>query len=82
MRISVIIPTLNEAADIKGAIDGVRAGGANEATGAAAEVIVADGGSNDGTPDLAEKFGARVVKGPAGRGLMITRSSEGASALL
>lgn len=59
--ISVIIPTLNEADLIAAAIRRARAGGA-------AEVIVADGGSADGTAAIARSLGAAVVESAANRG--------------
>jgi glycosyltransferase involved in cell wall biosynthesis len=57
-RLSVIIPTLNEAE---------RLGGLLAALGAQTrppdEIVVADAGSKDGTRELAERWGARVVRG-------------------
>ena len=60
-RISVIIPALNEAEQIGATL------GQLEGTGAA-EIIVVDGGSSDETVQIAESFGAHVLKGPANRG--------------
>jgi rSAM/selenodomain-associated transferase 2 len=60
MRFSVIIPTLNEAANIVRAVTSAQESGADE-------VIVADGGSRDETCPLAELSGARVVSTPRGR---------------
>ena len=57
----MIIPALDEEARIGATIDAARAAGA-------AEVIVADGGSRDGTPDLVRRRGVPVVEGPRGRG--------------
>lgn len=51
--VSVIIPALDEAGRIAAAVDSAFAAGA-------AEVIVSDGGSRDGTPDIAHERGARV----------------------
>jgi rSAM/selenodomain-associated transferase 2 len=59
MRISIIIPTLNEAGRIEAALGRARALGA-------AEVLVADGGSSDGTPALA-LAADRVLSTPRGR---------------
>ena len=59
--LSVIIPTLNEAPNIAGAIASARAAGAGE-------VIVADGGSRDATAAAAQAAGARLVTGERGRG--------------
>ncbi|HEY4305148.1 MAG TPA: glycosyltransferase family 2 protein [Gemmatimonadaceae bacterium] len=50
--VSVVIPTLNEAARIESAIDSVRW---------ADEVIVIDAGSADGTALIARRLGARVM---------------------
>lgn len=57
VRVSVIIPTHNEA----GAIERVLADLPSELT---TEVIVVDSNSNDGTPDIAARMGARVVQEP------------------
>ena len=62
--VSVIIPALNEAPVIAVAI-----GSAIEA--GAGEVIVADGGSADGTVGAAIAAGARVVVAPRGRGAQL-----------
>lgn len=57
MRVSVIIPTRNEAQ----AIERVLADLPSELT---TEVIVVDSNSNDGTPEIAARMGARVVQEP------------------
>ncbi|MEI7769484.1 MAG: TIGR04283 family arsenosugar biosynthesis glycosyltransferase [Chloroflexales bacterium] len=62
MSFSVIIPALNEEAGIAGCVAAVRA------LDPGVEVIVADGGSGDRTPELAEAAGAVVVRAPRGRG--------------
>ena len=51
LRISVIVPTLNEAAHVAATVDSIRA------SLPAAEIIVADGGSTDETPRLAARLG-------------------------
>ena len=57
VRVSVIIPTYNEAQAIGRVL-------ADLPSDLAAEVIVVDSGSSDGTPEIAAKMGARVVKEP------------------
>lgn len=60
-RISVIIPTLNEAANITATLEHI----CNRPN---VEVIVADGGSDDQTPELVRVAGATVVQCNKGRG--------------
>lgn len=67
--LSVIIPTLNEEAEIAATLS-------NVVQGCPGEVIVADGGSSDGTCALARRFGARVVSAPRGRALQLNAGAE------
>jgi rSAM/selenodomain-associated transferase 2 len=60
--ISVVIPTLNEAENLQRLLARL----AGEAT--AHEVIVSDGGSGDGTAEVASTGGARFIAGRRGRG--------------
>ncbi len=63
MKLSVIMPVLNEAAGIEAALAALaplRARGV--------EVVVADGGSNDGTAERARAFADQVIASPRGRG--------------
>ncbi len=62
MRVSVIIPCLNEADNIEECVR--RARGVLEESGIAGEVVVADNGSTDGSAELAAAEGARVVREP------------------
>ena len=57
MRVSVIIPTHNEAQAIWRVL-------ADLPVPLVTEVIVVDSNSNDGTPELARKMGAKVVQEP------------------
>jgi rSAM/selenodomain-associated transferase 2 len=68
--LSVVIPTLNAAARLPDTL----------ATLAGAdEIVVADGGSTDGTPALAAALGARVVQAPRGRGTQLAAGVAAAS---
>jgi rSAM/selenodomain-associated transferase 2 len=60
--ISVVIPTFNEAEALEETIRRVRAVPEVE------EIIVVDGGSRDGTGELAARLGCRVLASPPGRG--------------
>jgi rSAM/selenodomain-associated transferase 2 len=71
--ISVVIPTLNESKRLVGCLESLR----NRT--ALTEVIVSDGGSQDDTPAIAERLGARLVKSPKGRGLQIRKGIQSAS---
>jgi hypothetical protein len=63
-QLSVIIPTLNEAAYVASAIDSAR-------SVSGAEVIVVDGGSQDQTVELAVGKGATVLRSPLGRAVQM-----------
>lgn len=74
MRLSVIIPCLNEAAHIRRTLEALaplRARGH--------EVIVVDGGSSDATPELARALADRVVAAPRGRALQMNAGAALAS---
>jgi rSAM/selenodomain-associated transferase 2 len=47
--------------------------------GEVAEIIIADGGSTDGTPDIARACGAQVITAPRGRGPQLRAAAEAAS---
>lgn len=72
MRVSVIIPSLDEAERVGAAVDSAFAAGA-------AEVIVADGGSSDATVAVAAARGARVITGERMRARQLNRGAEAAS---
>jgi rSAM/selenodomain-associated transferase 2 len=74
-EISVIIPTLNEATALPRLL-----GALAQQSGVSLEVIVADGGSTDGTRDLARRAGARVVESPRGRGRQMNAGASAATA--
>jgi hypothetical protein len=58
-QISVVIPCLNEARSLASCVD--KAIAAFSSMDVPGEVVVADNGSNDGSVEIAEKHGARVV---------------------
>ena len=62
-RLTIVVPVLNEAAII---VDALEALAPLRARGA--EIIVVDGGSIDGTTDLAQPLADRVIAAPRGRG--------------
>lgn len=70
--ISVIIPTLNEETHIAACIRQIR-GEAPES-----EIIVADGGSTDKTPEIAGNAGATVILSEKGRGTQMNRGAGSA----
>ena len=59
IELSVVMPCLNEAETLGSCIDKAKQAIAEH--GIAAEIIVADNGSTDGSQELAESMGARVV---------------------
>jgi len=63
MPLSVVIPALNAAATLPACI-----GALSRLPG---EVVVVDGGSTDGTAEVAARLGALVVQAPRGRGRQI-----------
>lgn len=73
MSIAVVIPTLNEAPNVAATLAAVLAAPGVEA-------IVADGGSTDGTPDLAAAAGARVLAAAGGRAAQQNAGAAAASA--
>ncbi len=60
MTISVVVPVLNEASGIAARLRALRSDGFTE-------IVVADGGSEDRTAELAAAEGATVVQAPRGR---------------
>src|SRR5438067_8138168 len=63
VEVSVVIPCLNEANSLAFCVD--KAVKAFRASGLSGEVVVADNGSTDGSMQVAEEHGARVVHVPA-----------------
>ena len=74
-RLSIVVPSLNEAAGIERCLRALA-----PLRGRGHEVIVADGGSDDGTPQLAAPLADRVVAAPRGRALQMNAGAAAASA--
>jgi len=74
-QLSVIIPTINESRTLPGLLEQLR-----QQKQIQLEVIVADGGSKDGTPEAAVKAGAILLQTSAGRGCQMNRAASRASA--
>lgn len=72
LRLSIIIPTLNEEHRLGEVLEHVRRGGKPE-------VIVADGGSTDRTCQVAESAAARVVISQRGRGTQLNLGAAAAT---
>ncbi|WP_369413566.1 TIGR04283 family arsenosugar biosynthesis glycosyltransferase [Caldovatus aquaticus] len=62
------MPTLNAAGTLPATLAALG--------GAAQEVVVADGGSSDGTPTVAAALGARVLAAPRGRGAQLAAGAQ------
>lgn len=70
---SVVIPTLNEASRVGDCVHWVRS------LAPRAQVIVADGGSTDGTANNAQQAGAQVIQTGSGRGLQCNVGAKNAA---
>lgn len=73
--ISVIIPVLNEAEELRGTLNSVTRGEPRE-------IIVVDGGSSDGTQKIALEFGAQVIASGPGRARQMNAGAAMASSEL
>ena len=71
--LSIVIPALDAGPQIEATL-----GALSPAAGLAFEIVVADGGSADGTVGLAEGLGARIVVGPSGRGRQLIAGAAAA----
>jgi rSAM/selenodomain-associated transferase 2 len=69
--LSIIIPVLNEAGIIVSALSRLQSFRA-----AGHEIIVVDGGSNDGTPALSEPLANRVISSPRGRACQMNAGAK------
>lgn len=69
--VSVVVPVLNDAPALRSLLGAL--GGVNF------EVIVVDGGSHDGSAEVAEQAGALVIRSGASRGLQLDNGYRAAS---
>ncbi len=76
MLISIIIITLNEIENIDKTITAVKAAANNLSHPIPIEIIVSDGGSKDGTIELAQKFADKVVIGQPSRYKQLNKGAE------
>ncbi|HEX9943339.1 MAG TPA: TIGR04283 family arsenosugar biosynthesis glycosyltransferase [Thermoanaerobaculia bacterium] len=72
MRLAIVVPALDEEDALRRNLPAALA--------VADEVVVSDGGSRDGTAEVARRLGARVVSGPPGRGGQLNRGAAAAAA--
>jgi rSAM/selenodomain-associated transferase 2 len=72
LKISVIIPALNEASNLPQTLASVRASHDTE-------VIVVDGGSQDATIEVAKAFQAKVIAAPPGRAMQMNWGAQAAA---
>lgn len=72
MRLSIIIPAVNEAANIERAVHSAWLAGADE-------VLVSDGGSTDGTEAICRGLNCCWVLAPRGRGPQLNAAAQKAS---
>lgn len=69
LKVSIIVPTLNEAQGLNETLTQIQQLCPHE-------LVVSDGGSDDNTLKIAEKFTEQVIKGPAGRALQMNAGAR------
>ena len=71
MTLSVVIPVLNARAGLEACLQAV--------AGRADEILVVDGGSTDGSQEVAAALGARLIRSEKGRGRQLAAGAAAAS---
>ena len=69
LKVSIIVPTLNEAQGLRDTLTQIQQLCPHE-------LVVSDGGSDDNTLKIAKKFTEHVVRGPAGRALQMNAGAQ------
>lgn len=72
-EISIVIPTLNEADSIAATLDAL------ESLGEDIEIIIVDGGSDDATVSIAEKYPVKILRSERGRGRQLQIGGDAAA---
>ena len=75
LRLAVVIPTLDAADHLAATMAALMSGESIER-----DTVVVDGGSRDGTIELAEQLGARIVAASPGRGGQLAAGAAATSA--
>lgn len=70
--VSVVIPTINEAPALEVLLPTLQAAEPHE-------ILIANGGSTDATPEVATRHGARVIHSPRGRARQMNQAAQTAS---
>lgn len=73
IRISGVIPILDDAAELPPTL------AALSGSALVGEIIVADGGSHDGSAEIAREAGVRVIETPRGRGAQLAAGAAAAA---
>jgi GT2 family glycosyltransferase len=69
--VTVVVPTAGRAAYLEVTLDSLR----RQRTGTAHEILVIDDGATDATPEVAERFGARLIRHGERRNLNVGRNT-------
>src|SRR5215210_8922796 len=70
-RLSVVVPTAGRAAYLEVTLESLR----RQRTETAHEILVVDDGAADATPEVAERYGARLVRHRERRNLNVARNT-------